>query len=135
MLLFYCIQRTNFFHFSFIQQMPKVIPLRGTQFKRVSARVHEQSQQSQFKHRKISKPIVPIVDTELNPICSQAGSHVSNLESIRSPNSNPWAIAVTPDSPPSPPIIKIRKKNDLFDTMSLLSATSYNENDEEEIDQ
>jgi hypothetical protein len=117
--------------------MPKVIPRRGTQFKRFSARVHEQSQ---FKRpiRKISKHVLPLVDTELNPIVSQAGSRVLNVElSIRSPNSNPRAIAVTPDSPPSPPMIKVSKKNDLFDTMSVLSGTSIddNYNDDEEIEE
>eukprot|EP00978_Attheya_sp_CCMP212_P042734 scaffold265803_cov55-Attheya_sp.AAC.1 len=74
-------------------------------------------------------------DTELNPIVGLAGSRVSNLELIMSPNSNPCVVAVTPDSPPSPLMIKVRKKNDLFDTMFVLSGTDDNDNDDEEIEE
>jgi hypothetical protein len=62
-----------------------------------------------------------------------AGSHVSHVETICA-----HTIAVTSDPPPLPPLIKLHKDHDLFDTMfGLLSATyaKFWDNDKEEIEE
>jgi hypothetical protein len=59
------------------------------------------------------------------------GSRVSNVETVQ--NLRVGAVAVTPESPRSPPVIKISNRIDLFDTMSVLSDNMLV--NEEEIDE
>jgi hypothetical protein len=127
--------------------MPKIIPKTGTQFKRYSARVQEKKNKTRSKnsHSHIHSVTVDVEIPDIPPKSSHftnrnvlehnpvepviAGSRVSNVEVI---SRKYESVAVTPDSPPSPPIMRYSNSSVLFDTLSVLSDEM---SDDEEIDE
>eukprot|EP00978_Attheya_sp_CCMP212_P042949 scaffold271586_cov52-Attheya_sp.AAC.2 len=107
--------------------MPKSKAHLGTQFKRFSGRVYQQKRLRKQNNIVSHGPRVPIAVPHVTSAVptisqeiSQIGCRVSHIETPVF-ESTCVTIAVTPDSPTSPPVIKFLDSNDLFDSISVWS--------------